>query len=193
MVVHAWKVVPIVQARRDGQGHVHAQQMEGVVARFVVVLGDGGVEVLRVDLAAHGQQVQVAVHDVQGAHHAPKRGGCEGDLVRVLCDLARLGLAHVVQNGLVPCEVRQLAEPRGTQVDQVQHLLEVLLGPQIVPQAGQERRPLQKDVCDRVFQLPPGHVLDWLVHDRHALVHGVALRTPLPTGDQMLVPAGAGL
>ena len=190
VIVHAGEVVPVIQAGRDGQCHVHAQQVEGVVAGLPVVLGDGRVEVLRWDFTAHGQQVQVAVHDVQRAHHPPERGRRERDLVRVLGDTARLRLAHVVQNSLVARYVGQLSKPRSAQVHEVQDLLEVLLGAQIVAQAVQKRRPLQQDVSHCVLELSPRHVLHGLVHDRHALVYGVAFGPSLAAGDEVLVSEG---
>ena len=106
VVVHSWEVVPVVEAGSYWQRDVHAQQVERVSAGLVVVLGDWNVEVLWWDFAAHGQQVQVAIHDQERADHATERGRREDHLVRVLWDPARLRLAHVVEKSLVSGQIR---------------------------------------------------------------------------------------
>ena len=141
------------------------------------------------DLAAHGEQMQVPVHDQKGPDHAPERGRSQRDPVRKLPVSARLGLARVVQDILPRGQERELAETCRAQVDQVQDLPQVLLGTQVLSQAVEERGPLQQDVGDRVFELSPRHVLHGLVHDGHALVCGVALGPTLLPPHQILVPA----
>ena len=192
MVVHPREVVPVVEPGRHGQRDVHAQQVEGVVARLVVVLRDGGLKLsLLRDLGADGQQVQVPVHDQERPRHAPHgRSGQREPPAQPLLQLpARLRLGRVVHDVLARRRVGQLPEPRRAQVDEVQDLREVLLGPQVDLEPVQKRRPLQQQVGHRVLELPPGHVLHGLVHDGHALKHGVVLRPAHFARGQVLVPA----
>ena len=144
------------------------------------------------DLDRDGQQVQMPVHDEQRAHHPSESTGRQHHLPPRVGPVRRgLRLAGIVHHVLARRSVGQVPEPRGAQVDQVHHLPQVLLGPDVMLQAVQEHGPFEQDIGHGVFELPPRHVLHGFIHDGHP----VPLTEPIPadraagSAVEKLVPA----
>ncbi|MFN9939267.1 MAG: hypothetical protein ACK56I_07310, partial [bacterium] len=120
-----------------------------------------------------GVQVQVPVHDEEGAQHPAQAG--PGQPQQRLAGgpqllLVRLRGRRVVEGGRAGRVLGQVPEAGQAAVEQVHHRRQVARRVRVGLEPRQELRPLEQQVVHRVAELAQAHVRGALVHQPHPLV-----------------------